>query len=72
MAQDYGTYSDFLTRMHALSKRLLGEARIGVGEAESQLQAELDYPARKTFAKYIDEANWYWAVGRFSALHGAP
>jgi hypothetical protein len=72
MAQGYGTYSDFLTGMHALRKRLLGEARMGVGEAETQLQAELDYLVRKTFAKYIDEANWYWAVGRFSALHGAP
>jgi hypothetical protein len=29
-------------------------------------------PALPRVLKYVDEANWYWAVGRSSALHGAP
>lgn len=72
MVQGYTSYAAFIVGMHDLSKRLLTEADMDVGEAEAHLQAQLRYPLRKTFAKYIDEANWYWAVGRFSALHGAP
>ena len=72
LARGYRTYSDFLIGMHAVSKRLLAEVGMSVGDAETRLQAQLEYPVRKTFAKYIDEANWYWAVGRFSALHRAP
>jgi hypothetical protein len=72
MAQGFTSYAAFIVGMHDLSKRLLTEANMDVGEAEVHLQAQLRYPLRKTFAKYIDEANWYWAVGRFSALHGGP
>jgi hypothetical protein len=71
-AQGYGSYSGFLVGMHELSKRLLVEGEMDVGEAEVHLQEHVGSPVRKTFAKYVDEVNWYWAVGRYSALHGAP
>ncbi|TMM02948.1 MAG: hypothetical protein E6G10_08855 [Actinobacteria bacterium] len=71
MMQGYGRYSGFLVAMHELSRRLLDQADMTRDEAEVYLQRELGYSTRKTFAKYVDEANWYWTVGRYSALRGA-
>jgi len=69
--QGYTSYSGFLVAMHELSHRLLREAGMSLAEAEVNLQRQLGYGTLKTFAKYLDEANWYWIVGRYSALHGA-
>jgi hypothetical protein len=70
MTRGYSRYSAFLIAMHELSRRLLDQADMTRDEPEAYLQRELGYPTRKTFAKYVDEANWYWTVGRHSALHG--
>jgi hypothetical protein len=71
ITQGYGRYSAFVVAMHELSRRLLGESGMSLDEAELHLQRQLGYSTRKTFAKYVDEANWYWVVGQHSALHGA-
>jgi hypothetical protein len=41
MAQGYTSYAAFIVGMHDLSKRLLTEADMDVGEAEDHLQARL-------------------------------
>jgi hypothetical protein len=48
--------------MHALARRLTREARID--DAEAYLQELLGCEERKTLAKYLDEYNWFEAVGR--------
>jgi hypothetical protein len=69
--QGYGDYGAFMTAMHSLSRRLLRDTELDAEGLELHLQQRLRYPVRKTLAKYIDEANWYWAVGRHSLPHGA-
>ena len=57
-------YGDFMVEMHRLALRLRDEAparaRDDVG---AYVSSELDYPVRKPLAKYLDEFNWYRAVG---------
>jgi hypothetical protein len=48
--------------MHALARRLIDEAP--AADVEAHLQKLLGYDARKTLAKYLDEYNWFEAVGR--------
>jgi hypothetical protein len=57
----YGTY---LLEMHQLAERLAAEADLPTAELEPHLQAVLGYRARKPLTKYLDEYNWYVAVGR--------
>src|SRR4051794_17300536 len=56
-------YEDFLTEMHVLGRRLVAESGVGEGQIEEHLQSHLGYGVRKTLAKYLDEYNWYVAVG---------
>jgi hypothetical protein len=58
-ARDYG---DFLTEMHHLARRLQEESG-QPDDDEEYLQRHLGYGVRKTMAKYLDEHNWYVAVG---------
>ena len=55
-------YGAYLLRMHALASRLTDEAP--ADDVEAYLQKLLGYEERKTFAKYLDEYNWFQAVGR--------
>jgi hypothetical protein len=55
-------YGAYLLEMHALARRLTREAR--TEDVEAYLQELLGYEARKTLAKYLDEYNWFEAVGR--------
>jgi hypothetical protein len=48
--------------MHALALRLTDEAP--AADVEAYLQELLGYETRKTLAKYLDEYNWFEAVGR--------
>ena len=48
--------------MHALARRLTDEAP--ADDVEAHLQKFLGYERRKTLAKYLDEYNWFEAVGR--------
>jgi hypothetical protein len=57
----YGVYQ---LQMHQLAGRLAAESRVPVGELEAQLQQHLGYRVRKPLTKYLDEYNWYEAVGR--------
>jgi hypothetical protein len=57
--EGYGVY---LLQMHALALRLINQAP--AGDVEAHLQELLGYEARKTLAKYLDEYNWFEAVGR--------
>jgi len=57
-------YGVYVGRMHELALRLLLEAPVPAAQVEAHLQEELGAPARKTLAKYLDEYNWYEAVGR--------
>lgn len=56
-------YEDFLTKMHHLGRRLTAESGVEPGDLEEHLQDHLGYGVRKTLAKYLDEYNWYVAVG---------
>lgn len=56
-------YEDFLTEMHRLARRLVAESGVAPEEIEEWLQDHLGYGVRKTLAKYLDEYNWYVAVG---------
>ena len=47
--------------MHKLAVRLTEEAP--TKDIEAHLQELLGYPQRKTLAKYLDEYNWFEAVG---------
>jgi hypothetical protein len=55
-------YGSYLLQMHALALRLTDEAP--AADVEAHLQELLGYEARKTLAKYLDEFNWFEAVGR--------
>lgn len=55
-------YGAYLREMHALARRLTGEAP--AADVEAYLQELLGYETRKTLAKYLDEYNWFEAVGR--------
>jgi hypothetical protein len=55
-------YGAYLLQMHALALRLAEEAP--AEDVEAYLQALLGYETRKTLAKYLDEYNWFEAVGR--------
>ena len=55
-------YGSYLLQMHALAVRLTDEAP--TDDVEAYLQNLLGYETRKTLAKYLDEYNWFEAVGR--------
>jgi hypothetical protein len=55
-------YGSYLLQMHALARRLTDEAP--TDDIEAHLQELLGYSERKTLAKYLDEYNWFEAVGR--------
>ena len=55
-------YGAYLLQMHALALRLADEAP--AEDVEAHLQELLGYKTRKTLAKYLDEYNWFEAVGR--------
>ena len=55
-------YGSYLLQMHALAVRFSDEAP--TDDVEAYLQDLLGYETRKTLAKYLDEYNWFEAVGR--------
>jgi hypothetical protein len=55
-------YGSYLLQMHALAVRLTAEAP--TDDVGAYLQELLGYENRKTLAKYLDEYNWFEAVGR--------
>jgi hypothetical protein len=55
-------YGSYLVQMNALAGRLADEAP--TTDVEAFLEKHLGYKARKTLAKYLDEYNWFEAVGR--------
>jgi hypothetical protein len=55
-------YGAYILQMHALALRLAEEAP--ADDVEAYLQDRLGYERRKTLAKYLDEYNWFEAVGR--------
>ena len=55
-------YGAYLLEMHRLAVRLTDEAP--TDDVESYLQELLGYGTRKTLAKYLDEYNWFEAIGR--------
>jgi hypothetical protein len=55
-------YGAYLLQMHHLARRLADQAP--ADDSETYLQALLGYEMRKTLAKYLDEYNWFEAVGR--------
>jgi hypothetical protein len=57
--EGYGTY---LAEMHTLAGRLAEQSP--AEDVEEYLQQLLGYETRKTLAKYLDEYNWFEAVGR--------
>jgi hypothetical protein len=57
-------YGAYLREMHMLAGRLTEEAPVAAEDIEAYLQDLLGYETRKTLAKYLDEYNWFEAVGR--------
>jgi hypothetical protein len=55
-------YGAYLLQMHTLALRLAEEAP--AEDVEAYLQELLGYETRKTLARYLDEYNWFEAVGR--------
>jgi hypothetical protein len=55
-------YGAYLLQMHALAVRLVNEAP--TDDVEAYLKELLGYETPKTLAKYLDEYNWFEAVGR--------
>jgi hypothetical protein len=55
-------YGAYLLQMHALARRLADQAP--ADDVEACLQELLGHETRKTLAKYLDEYNWFEAVGR--------
>jgi hypothetical protein len=55
-------YGSYLLEMHSLALRLAEQAP--AEDVEGYLQELLGYETRKTLAKYLDEYNWFEAVGR--------
>ena len=62
-------YGSYLLQMHALAVRLTAGAP--TDDVEAHLQELLRYENRKTLAKYLDEYNWFEAVGREQLTHRA-
>jgi hypothetical protein len=63
-------YGAYLLEMHRLAVRLSDEAP--TVDVEAYLQELLGYANRKTLAKYLDEYNWFEAVGREQLAPGDP
>jgi hypothetical protein len=59
-----GGYGAYQRQMHALAGRLAAEAEVAIDELETRLQEQLGYRGRKPLTKYLDEYNWFEAVGR--------
>jgi hypothetical protein len=57
--EGYGVY---LLQMNRLALRLTEQAP--ADDVEAYLQERLGYETKKTLAKYLDEYNWFEAVGR--------
>jgi hypothetical protein len=55
-------YGAYLLQMHGIARRLAEQAP--AEDVEAYLQELLCYETRKTLAKYLDEYNWFEAVGR--------
>jgi hypothetical protein len=55
-------YGAYLAKQHGLARRLTKQAP--ADDVEAYLQELLGYETRKTLAKYLDEYNWFEAVGR--------
>jgi hypothetical protein len=55
-------YGGYLLQMNTLARRLTEKAP--TDDVEAHLQKLLGYETRKTLAKYLDEYNWFEAVGR--------
>jgi hypothetical protein len=55
-------YGAYLLQMHSFARRLTQQAP--AKDVEAYLQERLGYETRKTLAKYLDEYNWFEAVGR--------
>ena len=55
-------YGAYLLAMHRLARRLIEQAP--AEDVEAYIQELLGYETRKTLAKYVDEYNWFEAVGR--------
>jgi hypothetical protein len=55
-------YGLYLLKMHSLAGRLVEQAP--AEDVEAYLQELLGYETKKTLAKYLDEFNWFEAVGR--------
>jgi hypothetical protein len=63
-------YGSYLLQMHGLARRLIDQAP--AGDVEAHLQELLGYETRKTLAKYLDEYNWFEAVGREQLRGSSP
>ena len=59
-----GGFGAYQRQMHTLARRLAAEAGVPIGELETRVQERLGYRARKPLTKYLDEYNWFEAVGR--------
>jgi len=59
-----GGYGAYQRQMHELARRLAAEAGVRIGEVATLLHERLGYRARKPLSKYLDEYNWFEAVGR--------
>ena len=59
-----GGYGAYQRQMHTLARRLAAEVGVPIRKVETQLQERLGYRARKPLTKYLDEYNWFEAVGR--------
>jgi hypothetical protein len=59
-----GGYSAYQRQMHRLAGRLAAEAEVPIDELETRLREQLGYRGRKPLTKYLDEYNWFEAVGR--------
>jgi hypothetical protein len=63
-------YGAYLLQMHSFARRLAEEAP--ADDVEGYLKERLGYGTRKTLAKYLDEYNWFEAVGRPRLAAEAP
>jgi hypothetical protein len=63
-------YGSYLLQMHTLAGRLAGEAP--TDSVEAFLKKHLRYKTQKTLAKYLDEYNWFEAVGREHLRGSSP
>ena len=57
-------YGDFMGQMHRLAVRLREQAPPAAqDDIGGYLSKLLDYPVRKSLAKFLDEYNWHMAFG---------